>query len=323
MMNGSLFVKTGDEPETVRDTWLGILEDGASSVTWTPLNLAASPLPGDTSTLWLPDATRFAYVTGASPYAPRVIRVKNISTGDDREVYRADGMITGCVAAHREDVLFCTRVTGEELEVHIVSVSLESGRAEARGTIRGGLFIEHVTTDDRKLVLFDGTTNSRVEWEIATGEQRAVPFYRSEDGRWSLSGWDSVRIRSATDGGDWRFLFDRRESPPTQQTWVPWGGIARNTIRFSPDGNWVVYHDRDAAGKQGLYRIAVDGGTPQRLGGYPTTLPGYSRLSVSPDGRRFLVTAPRQERRTGDYWILENFLPAGPATSAAEAKTGK
>ena len=78
MMNGSLFVKTGDEPETVRDTWLGVLDDGSTSVTWTPVNLAASPLPGDTSTLWLPDATRFAYVTGASPYTPRVIRVKNI-----------------------------------------------------------------------------------------------------------------------------------------------------------------------------------------------------------------------------------------------------
>jgi Tol biopolymer transport system component len=323
MMNGSLFVKTGDEPEAVRDTWLGTLDDRATPVTWTPLNLVASPLPGDTSTLWLPDATRFAYVTGASLYTPRVIRVKNIATGDDREVYRADGIITGCVAAHRADVLFCTCVTGEELEVHLVSVSLESGLAENRGTIRGGLVIEHVTTDDRKLVLFDITTNSRVEWEIATGEQRAVPFYRSQDGRWSLSGWDSVRIRSATNGGAWRFLFDRRDSPPPQQTWVPRGGIARNTIRFSPDGNWVVYHDRDAAGKQGLYQIAVDGGEPQRLGDYPTTLAGSSSLSVSPDGRRFLVTAPRQERRTGDYWILENFLPAVPATSAGAAKTGQ
>jgi hypothetical protein len=326
MMNGSLFVKTGDEAEAVRDTWLGRLDDGATSVTWTPLNLVASPLPGDTRTLWLPDATRFAYVTGASPYTPRVIRVKNISTGDDREVYRADGMILGCVAAHREDVLFCTRVAGvagEELELHIVSVSLESGRAQARGTLRGGLVIEHVTTDDRKIVFFDATTNSRVEWEIATGEQRAVPFYRSEDGRWSLSGWDSVRIRSATDGGDWRLLVDREAWPPMQQTFVPRGGIARHLIRFSPDGHWVLYHDRDAAGKQGLYRIAAEGGPPQRLGDYPTTLAGSSSLSVSPDGRGFLVTAPRQERRTGDYWILENFLPAGPGTSAAAAKTGK
>jgi hypothetical protein len=327
MMNGSLLVKTGDDAQAVRDTWLGTLDKSATSVTWTPLSLVASPLPGDTSTLWLPDATRFAYVTGASPYTPRVIRVKNISTGADREVYRADGIILGCVAAHREDVLFCTRVAGgvagEELEVHLISVSLESGSAEPRGTLRGGLEIEHLTADDRKIVLFDSTTNSRVEWEIATGEQRAVPFYRSEDGRWSLSGWDSVRIRSAAAGGDWRLLVDRQAWPPTQQPWVPRGGIARNLIRFSPDGNWVVYPDRDAAGKQGMYRIATEGGEPQRLGDWPTTLVAPSRLTVSPDGRRFVVTAPRQERRTGDYWILENFLPAGSGTSAAATKSGK
>jgi Tol biopolymer transport system component len=319
MMNGSLFVTTGDRPQAVRDTWLGTLDDGAASVTWTPLNLAASPL-SHTLTPWSPDGTRFAYVTGNDSQTMRVIRVKNISSGDDRELYRAD-YITGCVAAHREDVLYCTRVAGEEL--HVVSVSLESGRAEARGTLRRNLVIEHVTTDDRKIVFLDLGTSSRVEWEIATGDQRAVPFYRSEDGRWSLSGGDPLRIRSATDGGDWRFLVVRNFGlRGTQHIGVSNGG-AISLVRFSPDGNWVVYHDRDAAGKNGLYRIAADGGEPQRLGDYPATALQTSSLSVSPDGRRFLVSAVRPPRRPGDFWILENFLPAVPATSAGAAKTGK
>ena len=319
MMNGSLFVTTGDRPQTVRDTWLGTLDDGAPSVTWTPMNLAASPL-SQTLTPWSPDGTRFAYVTGNDSQTMRVIRVKNISTGDDRELYRAD-YITGCVAAHREDVLYCTRVAGEEL--HIVSVSLESGRAEARGTLRRNLVIEHVTTDDRKIVFLDLGTSSRVEWAIATGDQRVVPFYRSEDGRWSLSGGDQLRIRSATDGGDWRFLVVRNFGlRGTQHIGVSNGG-AISLVRFSPDGNWVVYHDRDAAGKNGLYRIAADGGEPQRLGDYPATALQTSSLSVSPDGRRFLVSAVRPPRRPGDFWILENFLPAVPATSAGAAQTGK
>jgi dipeptidyl aminopeptidase/acylaminoacyl peptidase len=319
MMNGSLFVTTGDRPQTVRDTWLGTLDDGAASVTWTPLNLAASPLP-QTLTPWSADGTRFAYVTGNDSQAMRVIRVKNISTGDDRELYRAD-YITGCVAAHREDVLYCTRVAGEEL--HVVSVSLESGRAVPRGTLRRGLVIEHVTTDDRKIVFLDLGTSSRVEWEIATGAQRAVPFYRSEDGRWSLSGGDQLRIRPATDGGDWRFLVLRNFGlRGTQHIGVSNGG-AISLVRFSPNGNWVVYHDRDAAGKNGFYRIAADGGEPQRLGDYPATALQTSSLSVSPDGRRFLVSAARPPWRPADFWILENFLPAVPATSAGTAKTGK
>ena len=97
-------------------------------------------------------------------------------------------------------------------------------------------------------------------------------------------------------------------------------------VRFSPDGNWVVYHDVDAAGKGGLYRIASEGGQPQRLGDFPTTGPVIwmvSSLSISPDGRRFLVHAPRERRRTGDYWVLENFLPAASGIPAAVNKTGK
>jgi hypothetical protein len=319
MMNGSLFVTTGDRPQAVRDTWLATLDDGAASITSMPLNLAASPLP-QTLTPWLRDGTRFAYVTGNDSQPMRVIRVKNISSGDDRELYRAD-YITGCVAAHREDVLYCTRVAGEEL--HVVSVSLESGRAGARGTLRRNLVIEHVTTDDRKIVFLDLGTSSRVEWEIATGDERVVPFYRSEDGRWSLSGGDQLRIRSASDAGDWRFLVVRNFGlRGTQHIGVSNGG-GISLVRFSPDGNWVVYHDRDAAGKHGLYRIAAAGGEPQRLGDYPAAALQTSSLSVSPDGRRFLVSAVRPPLRRGDFWILENFLPAVPATSAGAAKTGK
>jgi hypothetical protein len=48
-----------------------------------------------------------------------------------------------------------------------------------------------------------------------------------------------------------------------------------------------------------------------------------SSLSISPDGRRFLVHAPRERRRTGDYWLLENILPAAPGIPAAVNKTGK
>ena len=327
-INGSLFVATGDQPEAVRNTWLGTLDDATASTTWTSLNLVGSPMPG-TLTAWSPDGTRFAYVTGDVRQTMRVIRVKNIATGDDRELYRVD-RLAGCVAAHHEDVLFCTRVsvTGEQLE--ILSVPFESGRSETRGTLRRGLVIEQVTTDDRKVVFFDIATNRRLEWEIATGQQRDIPFYRSEDGRWSLSGWDSIRIRPATDSTDWRLLIarvlrsaDGLVGAQAQQIRVPNGGLNMSIVRFSPDGNWVAYHDQDAAGKDGLYRIASDGGQPQRLGDYPTPYSSVSSLSISPDGRRFLVHAPRERRRTGDYWVLENFLPAAPGIPAAVNKRGK
>ena len=90
-------------------------------------------------------------------------------------------------------------------------------------------------------------------------------------------------------------------------------------MQFSPDGNWVLHSNRD-----GLYRIATDGGEPQRLGDYPTPYILASSLSISPDGRRFIVHAVRERGRwTGDYWVLENFLPAAPGIPAAVNKAGK
>ena len=316
MINGSLFVATGDSPGAIRNTWLGILDDATASTTWTSLNLVGAPIPG-TLTPWSPDGKRFAYVTGSLTETTRVIRLKNIETGNDRELYRAD-RIGGCVAAHHDNVLFCVRwMAGNDGQ--IFSVSLESGRVEVRGALRRLANIEQMTADDRKIVFYDRTTDGRFEWELATGEQRAVPFYRSEDSRWSLSSrrLRSIQIRPATDGTDWRLLVAR--------TFVPPGGFG--VVWFSPDGNWVLYYDRDMAGRDGLYRIATDGGEPQRLGDYPpagqTPTLGASGLSISADGRRFIVHSERDRRWTGDFWVLENFLPPAPGIPAAVNKEGK
>jgi dipeptidyl aminopeptidase/acylaminoacyl peptidase len=313
MINGSLFVSTGDVPFTVRDTWLGTVDDTRASITWMPLNLVGSPIPTTLFT-WLSDANRFAYVTGAAGQTTRVVRVKDISNGDDRELYRGDRVL-GCVAAHREAVIYCGLATAEATQ--IVSVSLDSGRTETRGAVKAGPIVQQMTSDDRKIVIFSALTGQFVEWEIGTGEEHRFPLYRSEDARWTLTEAietepkNALRIRPATGEESWRVLVTRR---------VPFPGFSAIPVAFSPDGNGVLYHDRDAAGRDGLYRIATTGGDPQRLGDYPTSLP-TSALSVSPDGRHFVVHAPTTRRAPErDYWVLENFLPAASPSPSATAK---
>ena len=41
-------------------------------------------------------------------------------------------------------------------------------------------------------------------------------------------------------------------------------------MAFTPDGNWLLYHDVDAAGKHSLFRVATAGGQPERLGDFPS-----------------------------------------------------
>jgi hypothetical protein len=72
----------------------------------------------------------------------------------------------------------------------------------------------------------------------------------------------------------------------------------------SPDGKWRIFHARDAAGNNGLFREAEAGGTPERVGDFPS---GNIRgaLWVSPDSQKLIaaVLNPLQ------LWLLENFEP--------------
>ncbi len=73
---------------------------------------------------------------------------------------------------------------------------------------------------------------------------------------------------------------------------------------YSPDGKLRVFHGRDAAGTNGLFRVATTGGTPERIGDFPG---GNIRggLWVSPDSEKLIaaVLNPLQ------LWMLENFEP--------------
>jgi hypothetical protein len=122
------------------------------------------------------------------------------------------------------------------------------------------------------------------------------------------------RIRPTSAGEDaWEHLaYIRKQAPDTR------GVIA---LKFTPDGEWIVYNDVDADGKDALFRVRTTGGEPQRLGDYPTTSPN-SYLNVSLDGRHFLVETSginpaSAEGLQTEYWILQNFLP-GTVTASTK-----
>jgi hypothetical protein len=275
MPNGSLLLSLNETPPaTQRESWFGVLNDGDTAITWSPVSTIGTLL-APALFAWSADATKFAYVSSDIRQTMRTVRVKTLATGEDREVYRAE-RISGCAAAHRSDTLFCARAVDGDTEV--VAVSLDSGGVEPQGRLRGTLSLDH---------------------------------YRSADRRWSLTGTrDEAGIRVRAGDGDWRWLVKRRVEPGLPNARLP--------IRFSPDGDWVVYHDHDGSGRDGLYRVATAGGEPQRLGDYPTPLP-TSALTIGRDGRRFIVHAPaRDPQPSRDYWVLDNFLPGGGnATSVA------
>jgi Tol biopolymer transport system component len=93
-------------------------------------------------------------------------------------------------------------------------------------------------------------------------------------------------------GGDWKPL-------------IPLSAASQSG--FSPDGKWIFYHDKDAAGKDGLYRVATSGSDPERLGDFPTGNP-RGTLRISPDGRR-VIALIGADNASPETWLLENFEP--------------
>jgi Tol biopolymer transport system component len=83
--------------------------------------------------------------------------------------------------------------------------------------------------------------------------------------------------------------------------------ISGSQMAFTKDGNWLLYHDVDAAGNQSLFRVATAGGQPERIGDFPSAY-GTGYMWISPDGKKIIADTLKPL----ELWILENFEPAAP-----------
>jgi hypothetical protein len=304
--DGSLIVRPATTSN--REVSLGVLDASEKSIQWTSLNLIGNPVP-TAFAAWSPDNSRFAYLSAEPPSTVRTVRVKDPVRGDDRELYR-DERLLGCVWAHTKPVLFCSRPP------EILTVSLDTGRAEVVATLPEPFMVDHISPDDR-LLYGVRTLAEWGEWDFARNQLTRVSFFRSPDRRWSFrfsnsGGGMEIRPAEGSDS-DWKVVASRRMTRATNNGAIP--------IRFSPDGNWLIYHDQSPEGKDGLYRVSTsDAGEAERIGDYPTNA-FSSVLTVSQDGRKFIVNAPRQ--RVPEMWALENFLPAASATNGVGTRAPK
>lgn len=73
-------------------------------------------------------------------------------------------------------------------------------------------------------------------------------------------------------------------------------GQSLNFLGWTPDGAHLLFNSAGA-----LWRVAADGGNPQRLG------PAIPRPTFHPDGKRIVVTAGIVSG--AEVWVMENFLP--------------
>ena len=251
------------------------------------------------------DGTQIVYTKRAADPIRRDVMVRDLATGREREIYRSSFGAIVCQFSSQSPKVFCS-AENENGETELITVAVESGAVEKIATFPGSRILIEASRDeqafyfsgnawlvgdyDQQVVRWDRTTRQETVVEPASHDRRQLSV--SQDGHWMarlLNGVVSVR---PIPGGDWKPLAS--------------GVTLRVPPVVTPDEKWVSYQTVDSAGKAGIFRVPLAGGTPERMGDLPGNVSEGSFL-FSPDGRQILAVSTKQ----ADYGlsILENFVP--------------
>jgi Tol biopolymer transport system component len=304
LANGAMLVAT--RPGPTGEVSYSALDAQNRLLPWKRLDLVGA---GRTYPVWSPDGKQIAYVAGGPLDLSSVVRLHNIETGENRELYRDLGEIIVCAWASQKPTLYCGETEGTK--TNIIAISAETGHADRVASLDGMRLVHGTSPDDEYLSMSRvGGGGGFYRWEIGTDRDTKLPAgsgYPSLDGRWSLSlpyepGKGTDLTIWPTAHPDQRKHIDYLKQPGST------GGVNPTPVRFSRDGEWVVYRNQETATTSGMYRVATAGGEPERLGDYPSNMTGTA-LSMSPDGRQFTVVHEGKAAQRPEFWLLENFVP--------------
>jgi Tol biopolymer transport system component len=264
-----------------------------------------APLPhrsasGRVMPAWSPDGSRIAYRDLASPTA---LIIQDLASGAVRTV-PLQLSYTNAVPAWMPDGQSIL-TPGADLDARLGLFSIDPATGAARRIAERLVPPVQVAPDGERMfysrIRREGVTAALVLRHRSTGSERDVyvpverrigGFELSADGRWiavrtmAPDGMNRLEILPAAGGATREILQDAQQ--------VRWGGFD-----WTPNGRSVLL-----AREEALWRIPVDGGTPQKL---DVALPAMARVTVHPDGRRVAVVNVDTK---GEIWTRQNLSAA-------------
>jgi len=306
---GALIVRVGDRPTA--NAFQAELDGNDQIEKWENLNLVSDVDARYPS--FSPDGRQIVYVTGNPSSPSNAVRLYTLADGQDREVYRHAASLLNCLFASAKRMLWCSSPGPDGAS--IISVNPDSNQGEKVRLFANTFRDPHaVSPDGRFMNMADfrpGSPARHMRWEVGSDSETVLPGFPSPDGRWVL--------RFIQPEGKGREIQIRR-TDGDEDVWktaatllVPSFALGPVPVRFTHNGEWLIYANADPQGKFGLYRVATSGGEPQRLGDFPTST-SESFLAVSPDGRQFILQGPPKHASTPEFYQVENFLPKQKST---------
>jgi Tol biopolymer transport system component len=302
--SGAFVYEDKDASPSTVDVALASIDQDDRIADWKAVELntngASNPWPS-----FSPDGTQVAYIARDADPVRRDVIVRDLATGQEREIYRSIYGSTVCQFSARDPKLFCS-IEKEKGETDLVSIAIESGAVEKIATLSGSRYLLSTARDDQTfffsgsawllgvyeppIVRWDRTTKQESTVEPPSEDRRLLSV--SPDGQWITRLLDGVVSIRPVNGGDWKTLASGLtfKSPPF----------------VMPDGKWVLYQTADSSGRPGVFRVPITGGSSERLGDIPNK-GSAGPFFFSSDGHQVLAVAEKHF----DYGlsVLENFIP--------------
>jgi Tol biopolymer transport system component len=259
--------------------------------------------------IYSPDGRWMAYRRD-TPQTFHVLR--NLETGEERQFSLGFARVTdlGWFPDSRSLLVYGRRSANDPLGLYRVNVESAAATLVKPNSFDAPFDI----SPDGKTIYYSRhepgeEQTSIMALEIETGKERKVMRGNGLSGG---KGWIALAI--SPDGKQLAAALDGHgiEIQPVA------GGSSREVyriqnldgtheMRWSPDGRYIVFQTRNGDG-EGLWRVAVTGGTAQEMG---ITANAIGKVSIHPDGRHITYVG---NQSVSQVMALENFLPKTKAS---------